>query len=395
MQSLSQPKQRIQSIDILRGIVMIIMALDHVRDYFHPHAFDDSPTNLATTTTLLFFTRWITHFCAPVFVFLSGISAFLAGQNKTTKELSAFLIKRGLWLVFVEITLITFAWTFNPFFNTIILQVIWAIGWSMFFLGLMVKTSPKIILIVGCVLFFGHDIFDLITLPNVGAASVLENFLFTSTFKKYPIAPTRIMVDAYAILPWTGIMFLGYWFGKIYTAMNVQERKKILFNSGFVLISLFIILRYINLYGDPAQWSRQNSGLFTFLSFINVTKYPPSLEYSCITLGPALIALGMLEHFRGKLAGIFRIYGRVPFFYYVLHLYLIHVICVIFFFASGYRIKDITDKQAPFFFRPLHFGFDLWVVYAIWIFVVAVLYFPCKWFNKYRSTHYKWWLSYL
>lgn len=391
-----KPKQRIQSIDMLRGAVMLIMALDHVRDFFHPAAFTDDPTNLATTTPALFFTRWITHFCAPVFVFLSGSSAFLAGQRKTKTELSLFLIKRGFWLVFAEIAIITLAWTFNPLYNVIILQVIWAIGWSMVILGLLVRISTTAILIVGCLLVFGHNILDYIKIPQEGAASVIMNVLLTTPFKFYPVTPTRLIVDIYAILPWSGLMMLGYIFGRLYrTGFDAGKRRKILMQLGFAIIIFFIALRFMNVYGNPVPWSHQKDGLFTFFSFINATKYPVSLLYSCMTLGPAIVALALLERVQNKLTGILRMYGRVPFFYYVCHFFLIHTICMILFFASGYGAKDIVDARTPFLFRPLNFGFDLWVIYAIWIFVIVILYWPCKRFDNYRRTHHQWWLSYV
>jgi len=199
--ALSQPKQRIYSVDILRGLVMLIMAIDHVRDFFHIHGMDDTPTNLATTTPILFFTRWITHFCAPTFVFLSGVSAFIAGQRKTKKELSSFLIKRGLWLIFIEITVITFALTYDPFYRNIILQVIWAIGFSMVVLGLLTRTSMKVIVAVGLLLVFGHNIFDYIKLTGDDIGSMLTRAFIASGFNTIPLGENRIILMLYTALP--------------------------------------------------------------------------------------------------------------------------------------------------------------------------------------------------
>ena len=393
---LKQSTIRIQSIDILRGAVMLIMALDHVRDYFHLHAFDDNPTNLATTTPALFFTRWITHFCAPVFVFLSGTSAFLASQKKSIPEQSSFLIKRGLWLVFAELAIVTLGWTFNPLYNLLILQVIWAIGWSMIILGVLVRTSRTVIIIIGCILFLGHNLLDYANLPKEGAASVVWNLLFKANFAVYPLNDTHFILNVYAILPWTSIMLLGYGFGIFFkSSVTAAARKKALLVTGFSLTAAFIVLRFINTYGDPAPWSQQKDGLYSFLSFLNTTKYPCSLQYLCMTIGPALIVLALIENINNKITGVLTLYGRVPFFYYVVHLYLIHAIGVIFFFATGHGSNEIVDTQTPFLFRPLHYGFDLWVVYAVWIFVIVVLYWPCKWFNNYRATHKQWWLSYV
>jgi len=396
MQSVLQPKNRIQSIDMLRGLVMLIMAIDHVRDFFHQTAFTDDPLNLATTTPQLFLTRWITHFCAPTFVFLSGTSAFLAGQRKTKKELSGFLIKRGIWLVLVEIVIMNLALTFNPLYNIIFLQVIWAIGCSMILLGLFVRTSAKLVAIVGIILVFGHNIIDYMQLPKAGAAHVLWSIFFTARGSVVPYAGTRLLIFTYAILPWTGVMFLGYYFGTIYKKINDEvKRRKIMLSIGCAIVLLFIVVRFINLYGDPAHWSVQQNSLYTFFSFINTTKYPPSLCYVTMTLGLALIFLYLTETVTSKATNILSTYGRVPFFYFVLHFYLIHIICVVLFFATGHTSKDIIDANVPFLFRPQHFGFSLPVVYAIWLFVVLVLYKPCKWFDHYRRTHTQWWLSYL
>jgi uncharacterized membrane protein len=394
--ALHQPKQRIQSIDILRGFVMLIMAIDHARDFFHITAFTDSPTNLATTTPQLFFTRWITHFCAPAFVFLSGTSAFLAGQRRTKKELSKFLITRGLWLVLVENIIMTFAFTFNPLYNLLVWQVIWVIGWSMVILGLLVHTSMKLIIALGVIIVFGHDLIDYIQIPKQGTGHVLMSIFFTAFGTQLKYGNQRFVFDLYAIIPWTGVMLLGYGFGKFFAKnYNAIKRRKIILTIGFAVTIFFIVLRLINSYGDPSHWSTQKNGLYTFFSFLNCSKYPPSLCYLSMTIGPALIFLSLIETVQNKFTNILSMYGRVPFFYYVLHFYLIHIICVILFYATGHTSKDIIDVNTPFFFRPLNFGFNLWIVYAIWLFVIVVLYKPCKWFDNYRKSHRQWWLSYL
>lgn len=392
-----QPAKRILSIDILRGAVMLIMAIDHVRDYFHVHGWDQNPTDMATTTPFLFFTRWITHFCAPVFVFLSGTSAFIAGQKKSKKELSIFLIKRGFWLVLVEVVIMTLGITFNPLYNVIIWQVIWAIGWSMIILGLLVRTSVTTIAVIGFIIVFGHNILDYTPqpAPETTADFFMRVFL-TAQFTIYHTGENRIILDIYAILPWTGAMLLGYAFGTLYKkTFDAAKRRKIILQMGLAVTALFIILRFINQYGDPAHWSQQKNGVYTFLSFLNTTKYPCSLLYLCMTLGPALIILSLIENAQSKFSRILITYGRVPFFYYVIHFYLIHGLCVIFFFASGYTASEIIDRNTPFLFRPEHFGFDLWVVYAVWLFVIIILYKPCKWFQRYKETHNQWWLSYV
>jgi uncharacterized membrane protein len=395
-QQLTQPKQRIYSVDILRGLVMLIMAIDHVRDFFHIHGVDDTPTNLATTTPILFFTRWITHFCAPTFVFLSGVSAFIAGQRKTKKELSSFLIKRGLWLIFVEIAVITLALTYDPLYNKIILQVIWAIGFSMIILGLLTRVSMKVIVVIGLLLVCCHNIFDYIKPGGNDIGSAFLRTFIASGFNAVPLGGSRIILIFYTALPWTGVMLLGYAFGTIYRSYYEAKRRRIvILFSGLTVTVLFILLRYINMYGDPAPWSVQKDGIYTLLSFLNTTKYPPSLMYLCMTIGPSLIFLSFTETAQNRLAKILMVFGRVPFFYYILHFFIIHTLLVIIFYASGYGAKDIVDPNVPFNFRPLHFGFDLGTVYLIWFCVVASLYFPCKWFTKYKTTHHQWWLSYV
>ena len=387
----TSPKYRVVSIDILRGIVMVIMALDHTRDFFHATAMTDSPLNLATTTVPLYFTRWITHFCAPTFVFLSGISACLAANHKTPAQAGGFLIKRGLWLILVEIVIITLGLTFNPFYNFIILQVIWAIGCSMILLGLLLRFGSRTLLVLGCLLFFGHNIFDHLQLPDSGVGNVFFKFLFTSQGNVFPISNSYFIGDFYAILPWTGIMFLGFCCGKWFSLeYSPERRKKLLLISGLSLCLLFVVFRYFNIYGDPFPWDKIH-----FLSFLNINKYPPSLLYCCATIGPGLIILSLLEFATAGWTKIFATYGRVPFFYYVLHFYILHLILVIVFFATSHTTAEIVDKTEPFLFRPSQFGYGLTIVYCIWLSVVASLYLPCKWFYKYKLTHSQWWLKYL
>lgn len=382
---------RIGSIDILRGLVMIIMALDHTRDFFHSRAMLNDPLDIATTTVPLFFTRWITHYCAPIFVFLSGISAFLSSKNKTKKEASIFLMKRGLWLVFIEVVVITLGLTFNPLYNFIILQVIWAIGCSMIILGLLTRFPLAVVLITGLILFFGHNIFDEISIPQTGLTGVILQVLFTASGTVVPLDKSHFLGVFYAILPWTSVMLtgyaIGYWYRKEFDAVR---RKKLLLICGISLIGLFVILRYFNIYGDPAPWDKVH-----FLSFLNTNKYPPSLLYLCMTIGPAMIALSFWENVNNGLSRIFSVYGRVPFFYYVLHFYILHTLLVIAFFVTGHHANEIVDSRIPFLFRPIQFGYGLAIVYIIWLSVVALLYQPCRWFNKYKMRHTQWWLKYL
>ncbi|HEY8782693.1 MAG TPA: heparan-alpha-glucosaminide N-acetyltransferase domain-containing protein [Mucilaginibacter sp.] len=398
MPNLYEPsgKQRIESIDILRGVIMLIMALDHTRDFFHNAGAFSDPTNMATTTPLLFFTRWITHFCAPNFVFLSGMSAYLAGTRRTKSELSSFLIKRGLWLVLIEVVILTFAFTLDPFYNFVIFQVLWVIGWSMVILGLLVRAPLKVIAVIGALIFFGHDILDYLQLPKTGIESTLMKLLFVARGTVLPLNQSHFIFDLYALVPWTGVMLLGYVFGSIYTkAFDPLRRRKILLYTGISVLALFLVLRYFNIYGDPAPWAVQRNGTYTFMSFLNVSKYPPSLMYSCLTIGIGLIVLALVENIKTRLTDLFIIYGNVPFFYYVIHFYVLRAINIIVFFAQGYGTNQIIAPNKPFFFQPPNFGFNLGGVYLVWLFVIFILYFPCRWYSNYKKTHKRWWLSYL
>lgn len=386
--------KRILSIDILRGLVMIIMALDHTRDFFHIGAMTGDPLNPETTTAFLFFTRWITHFCAPSFVFLSGLSAYLSSQRKTPAQASVFLLKRGLWLVVVEVAIITFGLTFNPQYNFVILQVIWAIGCSMILLALFSRISYKLVLFMGIILVLGHNIFNLFPTPKEETVGLLVKIFFTAFGTVAPLGNNHFIGVFYAILPWTGIMFLGYAAGKWFSAdYNPNKRHRNLVNFGALALVVFVALRLLGIYGDPVPRKEYNDVFKNLLSFLNVSKYPPSLEYTCITIGVALLILSITEQVQTKVSKVLSVYGSVPFFYYVIHFYLLHTILVLLFFLEGNTSKQI--EQIPFFFRPATFGYDLWIVYAIWILVVASLYYPCKWFKKYKATHKKWWLSYV
>jgi uncharacterized membrane protein len=390
--------QRIESIDLLRGAVMLIMAIDHCRDHLlrgHP-----DPTDLATTTPLLFFTRWITHFCAPVFVFLSGISAWLAGTRRTQGQLSALLIKRGLWLIAVEVLLIAPGLTLDPFYHVVVLQVIWAIGGSMLLLGLLLQlgASRLAIGVIGAVIFLGHNILDYTGAGVLGKTFVWK-LLVSARFSgsdMVRIFDHHSAFVGYALLPWAGVMLLGYAVGPIYgSGFNAVRRRRILWQAGLGLLAAFLVLRGFNWYGDPAPWSVQKTSMLTVLSFLNVTKYPCSLHYLCMTLGPALIVLSLTEGIRNRFTSVIVVYGNVPFFYYVIHWYLIGLSTIIFFFLQGYCAGQIVDPNDPFYFDPPGFGLSLAGMYGVWLVVVVLMYWPCKWFSGYKRRNRKWWLSYV
>ena len=399
MQQTLTTKNRIESIDILRGIVMVLMALDHVRDYFHIAANIDDPLNLATTTPLLYFTRWITHFCAPVFVFLSGISIYLQSLRKTKNELSIFLIKRGLWLIFIEVIIVSLAWTFLPTYNFVPFQVIWTIGISMVILGGVIQLPYKIILMLGLLIVCGHNLLDIPEARPGFKAGFWWDLLHHGNFAMYPFAPNHSIVIVYPFLAWTGLMILGYCIGILFTSTyDTHQRRKKLMWIGFGLIAFFILVRFINRYGDPHPWSVQKNTLFTILSFLKIHKYPPSLLYMCITIGPALLLLPFLEKVNNGFTKRIIVFGRVPLFYYILHIYLIHFICTINFFARGHTMQDAIGglNNHPFMFLVPGEGYGLAIVYLIWLVVVVLLYPLCKWYDRYKTIHReKWWLSYL
>jgi uncharacterized membrane protein len=387
-------KYRIQSIDILRGLIMLIMAIDHTRDFFH--AFSPRPTDLATTTPILFFTRWITHFCAALFVFLSGVSVNLAGTRRTKKQLSLFLLKRGLWLIVVEFALISFAITLDPLYHMFIFQVIWVIGASMIVMAGLIWLPLSVIALMGGLLFFGHDIFNYLKLPAEGTGGFLWKLFFTALAAILPVGKTHFLLVLYALLPWMGVMLCGYVMGQVYHASyDAAKRKKILFSAGITLMLLFVVLRAFNIYGDPSPWAIQRTTALSIISFFNVSKYPPSLLYLCITIGPGLLLLSATEKVNNRFSRLLVVYGNVPFFYYVLHFYLLRLLNVILFYLQGYGAKDIITPRSIMLFRPEAFGLNLFGVYMVWLLVIIVLYFPCRWFSKYKREHRQWWLSYL
>jgi uncharacterized membrane protein len=383
---------RIQSIDVLRGVVMVIMALDHTRDYFHMGSSLFGPTDLQSTTPFLFFTRFITHYCAPVFIFLAGTSAFLYGSKKKKQELFKFLFTRGLWLILLEIILNNLLWRFDLGYNVIALQVIWAIGLSMVLLSFIIFLNDKLILAIGIILVGFHNLLDNITMDGYSFESILWYILHQRV--SVPFDSDFTIRFAYPIIPWLGLMILGYYFGRLYLkSFNVERRKKWLIGLGIGAILLFILLRSINLYGNLTPWSYQKNSIFTFLSFINVTKYPPSLDFILITIGPSLLFLYAIESVKNKITDFFLVFGRVPLFYYFLHVLVLHVLAVLFVLLFTSSWEDL-ESLSPF--AMAEYGYPLYLVYVIWIVVIVLLYFPSKKYMTFKATNKdKWWLSYL
>ena len=370
------------------------MAIDHVRGYFHGYSLKFSPTDLTHTNAAIFFTRWITHFCAPTFVFLAGTAACMMSQRKTKQELSRFLFTRGLWLMFLELTLINFGWFFNPSFSFEPLQVIWALGLCMVVLSAFVYFPVKVVLVLGLIIVFGHNLLDGI-LPT---GNTFGDFIWAELHvpKVFDLGIMKIRTN-YPVLPWIGIMFLGYATGYLYSGqINSMKRKKILLILGVSAIALFTLLRLFNIYGDSAIRISQESLLFSLMSFLNTTKYPPSLLYILMTLGPALIFLSVAEKPLGTWARPLLHIGRVPMFFYLLHIFLIHGLSLIALILTGGDWRDAIITNGLRDFHPPGYGFSLWFTYIVWIVVVIILYPLCKWYDGYKSSHKeKWWLSYL
>lgn len=385
--------KRQPSIDIVRGIVMIIMALDHVRDLMHVDSITQSPTDLATTSPLLFFTRWITHLCAPIFVFLAGTSVYLSLQNKNNiAEKRALLLKRGFWLIFLEFTVVNFGLFFDVGFHSLLFEVIAAIGFGFIVLGLLLKIRSKTLGIIGLLIIICHNLLPLIPFPENSVLKAILAPLFGPSVIPFS---GRAFIMGYPPIPWLGIMLVGFATGKFFE-LEAEKRKKLFIKIGLNSLVLFVIIRFINIYGDPALWTSQRDSVFTFLSFMNLTKYPPSLLFCLATLGIMFLLLAFAEQFHSKIKKVTLVYGKVPLFYFVVHFYVIHILTLLMLFAQGFNWSQF-EFAAGTFGRPKNAesGVSLWAIYLIWIFVVALLYKPSQWFGKYKAENKHWWLKYI
>jgi uncharacterized membrane protein len=384
---------RIESVDLLRGIIIVIMALDHVHDFFG--ALDASPTNLATTTVPLFLTRWITHFCAPVFFLLTGTGARLALQRLSKGELSRFLFTRGLWLLFLEVVVMRFALQFNLDYQVTIITVLWALGWSMIVLAGLLHLPDWAIVAFGVVLVAGHNLLDGIPASAFGSLAPLWSVLHAPGFLIN--TPRHVVFIAYPLIPWLGVTALGYTLGQAYRWSD-ERRRALLLGLGLALSVGFVLLRLLNVYGDPVAWSVQKSPLWTLLSFLNTNKYPPSLLFLLMTLGPALLLLRVFDSgVPGWLRPALTI-GKVPLFFYVLHFYLIHLLAVA---ACYLRFGSVSGMfQSPDlghfpFTAPAGWAASLPVIYLLWAVVVLAMYPLCRWYAGLKRRRKDWWLSYL
>ena len=390
-------RPRLELVDALRGLVMVIMALDHTRDFFSKDlAFD--PSDLDKTYPALFVTRWITHFCAPVFIFLAGTGAFLSTtRGKSARELSWFLLTRGLWLVLLELTWVRcLGWQFNFDFHFAMGIVIWAIGWSMVALAGLVFLPLRWITTFGVLMIAGHNLFDYVEPETWGSLGWLWKILHSGGI----IVPAEgyRFAAGYPLIPWIGVMAVGYGFGSLLLREPV-ERRKWLFGLGASLTALFVLVRALNVYGDPTPWSPQKNTLFTLFSFLNCHKYPPSLLYLLMTLGPALLALAVLDRGTPRWLKPVLVFGRVPLFYYLLHLPLIHGLAVLASYlhygqANWWFGNPPQGPNTPNL-RPSDYGYSLPIVYLVWLGVVLALYPFCRWFAEIKRRRREPWLSYL
>ncbi|MBW8687490.1 DUF1624 domain-containing protein [Chitinophaga rhizophila] len=390
--------RRIESIDLLRGFIIIIMSLDHVRDYFHAYSYLHDPTDLQHTTAPIFFTRWITHYCAPTFMLLAGISACLYGAKNGRKALSWFLFTRGLWLVALELFFVTLAWTFNPHYPMFILQVIWAFGISMMLLSLLIHLPRTILLALGILLVAGHNLLDNIHVSGNDAGAFLWSVLHEPNFSGFHFGPFRPVIG-YPVLPWLGIIILGYFIGNLYTsATSYETRHRSLRTLGIGSILLFILLRWINVYGDDDHWAVQQHWLHTLFSFLNTTKYPPSLLFTLMTLGPSLLFLAYAEKPLNRFTEGVIVFGRVPMFFYLLHIPVIHGLGVAAAALTGFPAANMVNLTTWVTSNEQlrGYGFQLAIVYLIWIGVVLLLYPLCLRFSRYKQANQgtKKWLSY-
>lgn len=388
--------KRILSIDFLRGIIMIIMALDHTRDFFHVDAFTGNPLDPATTYPILYFTRWVTHFCAPTFVFLSGLSAWLQGQRKTKKELQFFLITRGLWLILFDVTVMELAATFDIRFGIIILETLWSIGAGMVVLGLLVRLPFRFVLAIGLIIFFGHNLLDFAERARTIAVPAWWKLLHQPGI--IPLWGNHSLFVFYPFLSWAGLALLGYCCGWFFTSYDFPQRRKILVGLGLSAVLFFVVLRMLNFYGDPIPWKQQSTPLQTFFAFMNVQKYPPSLLYLTATMGPVLVFLGCAKSNNSRLQKVVSIFGRVPLFYFVIHFIILHLAETIIYFLRGHSLAEGMKgiPGIPFKYVAPGEGVSLLAVYGIWILLVLVMYPLSKWYDNYKTNHReKWWLGYL
>ncbi|HEX3274539.1 MAG TPA: heparan-alpha-glucosaminide N-acetyltransferase domain-containing protein [Gemmatimonadales bacterium] len=390
---------RLESIDALRGLVMVIMALDHVRDFVHRGAMSASPTDLATTTPLLFFTRWITHLCAPTFMLTAGLGAYFWWQRgRTRRELSVFLLTRGLWLMLLEITVMRLAYNFDPTGDyPLLLVVLWVLGLCMVGLALLVWLPVPALAGVSLATIVLHDTLDGVQAASLGTAAPLWHLLHQPG--AFPLSDLTVFV-AYPLVPWIAVMALGFCLGPL-LRLGPARRRSRLVALGVSATVGFLALRALNGYGDPVPWIPQPSPVYTLLSFFNTTKYPPSLAFLLMTLGPALLLLAWFDRPGSPARRPLLVFGRVPLFYFVLHFYAAHAAAVLLALARygrtafDFAFYPVPSMGAPPGLYPPDFGYGLGVTYLVWGVIVLGLYPVCRWFAGIKARRRDWWLGYL
>jgi uncharacterized membrane protein len=383
---------RLTSVDLLRGLVMIVMALDHTRDFFGDVA--TNPTDLRTASIALFLTRWITTFGAPTVFLLAGTGAFLALGRRTTGELSRFLLTRGLWLMVLDATALRFAWQFNLDYRVTILNVIWALGLSMVALSLLVRLPVRAVAAIGIAMIALHNLFDGFA-PSPALAPVWSILHQPGVLAA---SPDRVLFLAYPLVPWIGVMAAGFALGAVYR-WDAARRRTFLLRAGIACIVAFVLLRALNVYGDPRPWAVQGSGVRTALSFLNTSKYPPSLLFLLMTLGPVLLVLRAMDGVTPRLLRPAVTIGRVPFFYFVMHVVVIHLLAVLASLArygtAASMVESPTLDRFPVT-QPPGWPAPLPVVYLVWLVVVLALYPMCRWFAGVKARRRDaWWVGYV
>ncbi len=385
----SPERHRLQSIDLMRGGVIVLMALDHARDFFSP--FPYAPEDLTQASAGLFLTRWITHFCAPIFVILAGVGAGLSEVKIGGKRrLSLFLLTRGIWLIVLELSIVNIAWL--SYWNGYgFVQVLWALGWSMILLAGLIHLPRTLQWFFAGAMIAGHNLLDGISASSFEAPFDVLWGLFHQQMW-VPMGNAFGFSIVYPLIPWPAIMLFGYLIAPLFTLAEGERRRRLRW-LGLALIGGFFVLRLLNLYGDPKPWQVSDRGaLFTLLSVLDTTKYPVSLLFVAMTLGPALLMLGSLERVRGRLAGMILVFGRVPLFFYLIHFFVAHGMAILYsqarFGASGWWI--LRPSRWPPGYEP-----NLGVTYLAWLCLLLMLFPLCRWFEGVKARRSEWWLRYL
>jgi uncharacterized membrane protein len=385
----SPQRIRVESVDVVRGVIMIIMALDHTREFFGIPGRD--PTDLTTTSAALFFTRWITHFCAPVFFLLTGTGAYLARRRRTTGELSRFLVTRGLWLIFLELVVVRcLSYQFNADYRVTMLLVLWTAGWAMITLSALVWLPPFVATTAGVMMIAGHNLFDTVRSAHPLWSILHGPGLVVNT-------PEHVVFAAYPLIPWIGVTAVGYGLGQVY-GWDADRRRTLLLRWGMAMAVAFVLVRAVNRYGDPSPWVPQQTVLFTGLSFLNTTKYPPSLLFVLMTIGPSLVLLWWFDRRAPRMLRPALVFGKVPLFYYVMHFTLLHLLAVVTAYVrygSAHWMFESPDLGHYPFSAPPGWGYSLLTVYLVWAVVVIAMYPLCRWLAALKQRRSDAWLSYV